>query len=123
MVAVLSFKHRATPIVTPRHSAGALAAGYILQLVATLWEADSDTNKEGPSGTLKLLVLSGPSSIGPIQPRWRLAYMLSLGVRWAYFSLGDYLTISSESLGPVLALLLGTCVRKHELLPSPLRNA
>jgi hypothetical protein len=38
-------------------------------------------------------------------------------------SLGASLTISSGSQRLDLVLLLGTCVGRHELLPTPLRGA
>jgi hypothetical protein len=38
-------------------------------------------------------------------------------------SLGAYLTVSGGSLRLGLVLLLGTCVRRHELLPTLLRGA
>jgi hypothetical protein len=38
-------------------------------------------------------------------------------------SMGASLTVSSGSLRLGLVLLLGTCVRRRELLPTPLRGA
>jgi hypothetical protein len=49
--------------------------------------------------------------------------MLSLGVRGRICSLSASLTISGGSLCLSLILLLGTCVGRHELLPTPLRDA
>jgi hypothetical protein len=37
--------------------------------------------------------------------------------------LGDFLTVSGGSLRLGLVLLLGTCVERRELLPTPLRGA
>jgi hypothetical protein len=47
--------------------------------------------------------------------------MLSLG-GWVY-SLGGPLTVDGGSLCLGLVLLLGTCVGRCELLPTPLRDA
>jgi hypothetical protein len=44
-----------------------------------------------------------------------------VSIGWLY-NLADYLTISGGSLCLSLVLLLGTCVKKHELLLVPLRD-
>jgi hypothetical protein len=45
-----------------------------------------------------------------------------VSVEWVG-SLGASLTVSSGSLRLGLVLLLGMCVGRHELLPTPLRGA
>jgi hypothetical protein len=50
-------------------------------------------------------------------------YRLSLGVRWMGLLPGWSLTVDGGSLCLGLVLLFSMCVRRRELLPTPLRDA
>jgi hypothetical protein len=76
-------QHTGSKASALRPSEELVVAGYIPQSVATLWEADVDTNKDGKAMILKPVVLPRPSSIGSAKGRSHWGFSTGLSVHKA----------------------------------------